>query len=83
MNKAMAGYGEESRAVIYVAWKNGGAHVFIAEHKNGETIFIDLQSGKTDVANYSNQAKPDRILYCRIDNLKFSDYINGCCKRKN
>ena len=83
MNKAMAGYGEESRAVIYVTWENGGAHVFIAEHKNGKTTFIDPQSGKTDVANYFNQAKPDKILYCRIDNLKFSDYINGCCKRKN
>lgn len=83
MNKAIAGYGEESRAVIYVAWKNGGAHVFIAEHKNGKTTFIDPQSGKTDVANYFNQAKPESIRYCRIDNLKFSDYIKGCCKRRN
>ena len=63
--------------------QTGGAHVFIAEHKNGKTTFIDPQSGKTDVANCFNQAKAESIRYCRIDNLNFSDYIKGCCKRRN
>lgn len=80
----MNGYGDGARAVVYVAWKGGrSAHVFIAEQQGIGTVFTDPQTGYyVDIHQYMNAAIKGKTEISRIDNLKPSDKINGCVKRR-
>lgn len=80
VNKNIQSFGENSRAIVRVAWKERGAHVFIAETINGKTKFIDPQTNKTDVEINFSRAKPDSVYIMRVDNLEFTDKIKECCK---
>ena len=42
----MAKYGENSRAICYIKWAKGSAHVFNLEYKNNKVRCIDAQVGK-------------------------------------
>lgn len=70
--KAVKNYGEGARVEIYVAWKQGGAHVFMCENVKGVATFIDPQSGKYggDVERYFEFVKPSATEYARLDNLE-------------
>ena len=77
----MKNFGNGSRAKIYVKWRGRNeAHVFVAENIEGKILFLDPQSGKEDVSHYFAFAEKCYMHMCRIDNLKFSDYIKQCCK---
>lgn len=73
----MKSYGEGSRAVISVAWKQGGGHVFNVENKNGRIVYVDGQTGERysgkDVLRY---AKPSNVTLTRVDNLRVSGKID-------
>ncbi len=73
-------WGDGARAQVVVYWNSphGGGHTFIAEQKNGETIFSDPQTGKMDVFRYFSRVVPNRTQFCRIDNLKFTKHIEVC-----
>lgn len=74
INAKMASYGDGSRAVIGVQWKNGsGGHVFIAERKNGTTYLIDPQVGGRYSSKVFNEVDTSRVRLVRTDNLKFSN----------
>jgi len=77
---AMNSWGDGARAQVVVYWDSphGGGHTFIAEQRNGETIFSDPQTGRIDVSNYFNRVLENRTQFCRIDNLEFSEYIDEC-----
>lgn len=70
----MKGYGPNARGVIYVAWKNGGAHVFNVEtDSNGNVRAYDGQTGntsKTLLHQYIQEAHAPFVRLSRIDNLK-------------
>jgi hypothetical protein len=74
----MLSWGDGARAEIYVAWKTGGAHVFVAEQINGKTMYSDPQSGTVDFAYAFAQAKSGSILFARIDLLQVTDTIKEC-----
>lgn len=76
----MNSWGDGARAQVVVYWDSphGGGHTFIAEQRNGETIFSDPQTGRFDVSNYFNRVLENRTQFCRIDNLEFSNYIEEC-----
>lgn len=76
----MKTFGNGSRGEIYVQWQQGSAHVFMCENVNGTICFIDGQTGKSDVSNYFAYIKPTKTLFCRLDELKVTDLIKGCCK---
>lgn len=74
IEKAMSDYGNGSRAVLQVQWRNGGAHVFNVERRNGSTVYIDAQINKQYNAVYlMNSVKPGSANIVRTDNLKLSD----------
>ncbi|MDD2957945.1 MAG: toxin glutamine deamidase domain-containing protein [Lachnospiraceae bacterium] len=80
IQNAMHSWGDGARAQIVVYWDSphGGGHTFIAEQRNGETIFSDPQTGNVNVINYFNRVVRNQTQFCRIDNLEFSDYIDEC-----
>lgn len=83
IRRIMSGYGDGARAEIYVHWKKeygGHAHVFVAEQVNGKTMFIDPQSGKTDVSEYFSRCRPSETKIARIDNLRPTALIDECAK---
>lgn len=66
----MRGWGDGSRAVGYVAWKGGDAHVFNIESKNGRVYIFDGQTGKQHrLSDYINYAIPTHTMISRVDNL--------------
>ena len=70
----MKEYGNGSRAVLGVQWKNGGGHVLNVENKNGKTLFVDAQvGGKYTAKDLFKAIKPSEVRLVRTDNLKFSD----------
>ena len=83
IQEQMAEWGDGARAQVVVEWENGdGGHTFIAEQRDGKTVFIDPQSGETDVDWYFDEAKPGATQFCRIDNIEPSSLILDCCEKK-
>ncbi len=80
VEKKMQEWGDGARAIVRVRWKHGGGHVFIAEQLDGETRFIDPQTGRTDASSYFERVKKNGTYVMRIDNLEFTDRIKECCK---
>ena len=81
IQSAMKGWGDGSRAQICVQWEKGdGGHTFIAEQKNGKTVFFDPQNGEMDASWYFDNVKSGSVTFCRTDNLMPSEKIFECCK---
>ena len=67
----MQGWGDGSRAIVYVAWRSGNAHVFNIENEGGHVSIFDGQSGrKLSLSDYLLHAKPSSTMISRVDNLK-------------
>lgn len=78
LESKMGEYGDGSRALVQVQWKGGGGHVFMAEQRNGKTIYRDPQVGvKYDSNTLLTNVKPSSVRLTRVDNLSFSDNIGG------
>lgn len=77
VEKHMKQWGNGSRGIVGVNWKDGGAHVFIAENRDGKIVYIDPQSGDSDCSRYFKKAKMSNIN--RVDNCEPSQYIMDCC----
>lgn len=58
-----------TRGIVYVAWNNGGAHVFNVENVEGTVRFVDGQPTPivTDAAHYFSYSK--NCSYMRVDHL--------------
>ena len=84
-DKMLSDYGLNSRAIVYMAWDGGSAHVFnVGLDASGKLWSADGQTGKQDVlADYAMSAKPSRVLVARVDNLNPSDvYLKGAVRKK-
>ncbi len=78
---SMGDWGDGARAQVCLQWNNEmGGHTFMAEQRNGETCFVDPQTGETDVGWYFDEACPNSVTYCRTDKLMPSSKILNCCK---
>lgn len=82
IERLMEEWGDGSRAQIYVKWKgrNTGAHVFVAERIDGETRYVDPQSGSQDASGYFGMVRTGSTRICRLDTLQPSDAIMECCE---
>jgi len=81
ISSTMSEWGDGSRAQVVVVWDNSNSgHTFIAEQVNGETRFVDPQTGETDVSYYFDNVQSGHTRFCRIDNLNTSNRINDCCR---
>lgn len=55
-------------------------HAFVAEKKNGETVFLDPQRNQTIKENFFDRVKKDGTMFMRIDDLEISDRGVSACK---
>lgn len=80
----MSGYGDGSRAIIRIQWngRHAGGHVFIAEQRNGRTVFIDPQSGDADCSRYFDHATKDGTYLVRIDDKRITDRIKDAVEER-
>lgn len=80
----MSRWGNGARAQVVVLWNSphGGGHTFIAEQKNGSTVYYDPQTGDKDVSRYFNRVRPDTTRFCRIDTLQMSGFQSECFEGK-
>lgn len=77
----MNDWGDGSRAEVVVYWKDGGGHAFSAEQSNGETVFMDPQTGDVDTGWYFDEVREDgSTRFWRTDNIEPSSDIEKCCK---
>ena len=79
IKKQMVTWGDGARAEVFVVWKNGDAHVFVAEQINGETVFIDPQNHSADASKYFESVLKGFTSILRIDNNNPADVILDCC----
>ncbi len=83
ISNRMADYGDGARSIVFVEWKADPlGHVFIAEQTNGETHFVDPQSGDNDCSRYfiEQWIKPQSTRLLRIDDKSFTNLITKCVK---
>lgn len=74
LESKMREYGEGSRAIMQVQWKQGGGHVLNVEYKNGKVHYNDAQIGaKYKPSELFREIKTGATQITRTDNLKFSD----------
>ncbi len=85
-DELMRRWGDGARAEVYVKWHktrlmkaDPGAHVFIAENRGGEIVYIDPQTGREHVEGYFKKAERGFTMIARIDKLEPSHRIDGCC----
>ena len=85
IDTAMTGFGNGSRAVVFVEWEGvdpPASHVFIAENVDGKIVYVDPQNNDDNVESNFWIAIPEKTEFARLDNLDFSNYIKLCCKRR-
>lgn len=80
IENAMSSWGDGARAQIVVMWTQFSGHTFIAEQRDGQTVYIDPQSGNENYTDWIDSAIPGRTQFCRIDNINTTDLINRCCR---
>lgn len=76
----MKKYGNGARAEIYVEVDANNSHVFVAEQRDGKTVFIDPQDGNRDARSYFDYVVEGKTEMFRIDNLEPTDLIFECCE---
>jgi hypothetical protein len=67
IERAFQQFGPGSRGVVYIPWKNGGAHVFNVENVNGQIRFVDGQNNLLDASGYF--ARGGQPAFVRLDDL--------------
>ena len=78
----MTNWGDGSRAIVGVGFSGRFGHVFIAEQRNGKTIYIDPQNGSLDCSSYFEYAVKGQTYIARIDTLTPINAILDCCKNR-
>ncbi len=57
-------------------------HVFIAERINGQTLFVDPQTGSDDCGNYFAEVDLSESYLLRIDDAALSTYIGRAVRNR-
>lgn len=76
----MQNYGDGARAAVKVGYDKNLGHVFIAEQVDGETIFIDPQTGDNRCTFWfmEGMITPQKTRLLRIDDKNFTNLIEEC-----
>ncbi len=83
IRKQMEEWGEGSRAIVTVYWKGGGGHVFNAVQINGQTEYVDPQTGNMFCLSYFNDVDTSKkICLTRTDNQEFTNRLNLCTQEE-
>ncbi len=75
MKSQMQAWGDGSRAIVRVGWKNSrSGHVFNAENRGGKIHYVDAQTGdRVNINQYLGAANTSTVRLVRTDNLRFSE----------
>lgn len=82
IDSLMREWGDGARAEVYVAWRGGNAHVFIAENIDGRIQYMCPQTNQSDCSSMFGEVIADKTMVARIDNLEPSDMISECCESR-
>lgn len=73
--RLMNRWGVGSRAILYLSWGKGPAHVINIENTENGLVYIDPQPGMVvDGKRYLNRARNMRLM--RVDDKEVTDKIN-------
>lgn len=79
--KIICSFGDEARFVVWFNWANYdsvGTHVIAAVCDEGSAVFLDPQTGLSNVERFLNFAAIDSVKILRIDNLSVNDKVKRC-----
>ncbi len=62
--------------MVYVQWKNGGAHLYNAEKTFGNILYIDPQNPKAKAAAYLPRGKDGYFMIVRVDDKQITSDVN-------
>lgn len=83
MSNKMAKWGDGARAIVYVQWKRGSAHVFNAVQSGGATYYYDAQSGRQiDVTKYLADAVKNKTIMWRVDDKPFNQAVELAVRKR-
>lgn len=74
-------FGNRSRGILAINWKNGGSHAVNFEVKNGKITIIDNQVGTTGTV-YDYTSRAYNIEFMRTDNTDISQQVNNHVKNR-
>lgn len=73
-------FGDRSRAVVKVSWKQRGTgHLFMVENIDDAIYFVDPQTGDDDVGWYFPYIDPNRVMILRTDCVQLTGLVWRCC----
>ena len=80
--KNIVSYGDGSRGMLRIRWKNGDGHAVVWEVNDGSVIVRDPQNNTIiDLSEYMRRAKT--FYYFRTDNLKLTDKVTEYVRNYN
>ena len=80
--KNVVRYGDGSRGILRIRWKNGDGHATVWEVNNGSVIVRDPQNNTVvDLSDYLRRAKT--FYYFRTDNLELTNKVTEFVRNRN
>ena len=80
--KNIVSYGDGSRGMLRIRWKNGDGHAVVWEVNDGSVIVRDPQNNTfVDLSDYMRRAKT--FYYFRTDNLEPTEKVTRFVKNQN
>lgn len=81
LTKYLLGYGDGSRGMLRIRWKNGDGHAAVWEVDNGSVVVRDPQNNTfVDLSDYMRRAKT--FYYFRTDNLDPTEKVTRFVKNR-
>lgn len=81
LTKYLLGYGDGSRGILRIRWKNGDGHAAVWEVDNGSVVVRDPQNNTfVDLSDYMRRAKT--FYYFRTDNLDPTEKVTRFVKNR-
>lgn len=74
-------FGNRSRGILVINWKNGGSHAVNFEIKNGKITIVDNQIGKTGTV-YDYTSRAYNFEFMRTDNADISKQVASHVKNR-
>lgn len=71
--RALEGFGDDARAFVLVQWKRDGGHVFMAQNRGGDIVWMNPQSGAVWDDAIFGKVSDGRAWVVRSDDLTAVD----------
>ena len=83
IQEIMNGWGEESRAVVFVVWDgHTNGHYFTAVNTKNGVVFINPQHPEDDAAEFFKTTKPSATALFRTDDKKIDEFARRVVRWK-